>query len=398
MFAFFSLRQPLQKVDLMSSPEDFSKASLHAALTALAVSAVALSLITPLSDLPSLQSLADYGSERASMASAIDAVALDPCYQRVLKHHPDLGTFSIDQLSRYYCGPKDEIYLGETRTWQPLLTFKHEKGVTSEGKPHAPTDLKVWGPLVSMRGVIDALSALHDPALIESARRVNGRFDHAIFRWDTLKYQLVAHRQQEKSGVVQVQSGTRADLTPEEVQQDTMAMLALLQFQDVKQLASYEPIEIQQFEDTVADRDRVSLPTLSLSRIPITTAATFVHVLLVLSLGWLWLNQRELVARPEDDSVFTMFGRSRLSQGCLAVLWLIPVVTPILLVYFSPNRTSVHATLTAINLAFALGIANQTRQLWGMRNSLVTNGPRGSEAEVADSPAPDVVETLDALG
>ncbi len=387
------------------SPLDIncSNACIRAGLAALLFSALAISMLQPLTHGKALDALLKYVSWRFALKEALGQLETDPCWEELTNRGSGAqeskeGGFNF--LLEYRCEPKPRssgiqpqviepspyswLYkdkaikqssmAGADTLWS-ISSFINLRYSYADVQPESPsvpqadTDppatpqgLKITVPIFPIHEVVDLLSELGDGQVLMLARSFSYRYDRSIYNWETLRHKLIIKNKSKEIPVISIPSKGKTYFVRSYSRDELLKYLTL---QDVRSLATYELPDLSEVEFLIKESGRISLPWTS-SPLGLGSASTFVELAILLSLIHFWLFQREAQYSnffPAPGTLFGAYNRTQISQRIFLFLITVPPASAVMLAFRSFDFAPSNGLFAFFTFLFLVSIAYEHRRV-----------------------------------
>lgn len=150
-----------------------SNACTRAGLTALLFSALAISMLQPLTKQKTFEALGKYIGSRLALQYALDELDADPCWQSLNRSESGASKWTISRLTEYQCTSK---------TKEPETKPEPAAPPPNPKVPAPPAGLRVSFPIEQAAMIANLLTALGDGDLLSLARFASNHFNYSIYR------------------------------------------------------------------------------------------------------------------------------------------------------------------------------------------------------------------------
>ena len=332
-------------------------------------------MIKPINDIIALKSLGKYIVLRDNLKIEIDELEKDPCWKALQnsKFGNEINNWNIATLLGHECThPPNEPDKKPSETFETLneneikLRVKEPTVSMPDGRTGPPTDLSIVYQLPNIVAISSILVDLGKLETIKLARSLTYRFDTQIYQWELLRSRMITINMgftPTGKGTFTSSDNKRLKLYTEDHKSfSKKALFKYLTINDVKQLAAYKIPNANDLALLVRDKLKIQLP--SLNPIEYRFAIIFIGVIMVLSLFYFLMYQREAqysAYYPARGTLFGVFNQSRLTKLVFLLLTLVPPVSSILLAIYSRSITYISSVSAALILILSICIAFESK-------------------------------------
>jgi hypothetical protein len=338
----------------------------RAAITALILSAIAISMIRPIKETLALNALREYITLRNVLKIELNELENDS-YWESLKNsklgNQAVNEWNIATLLGYECthpliepnekpNPTTEI-LNEN---QIILKWKEPTTSMPDGRPSPPADFRIVWQIPNIVETSNILTKLGNLEMIELARSVSDKFDREIYLWELFRYRMLTKNigmipTGKKTLTFSLPSDQKIPelYTEDKTSFNRKTLLEYLTLHNVKELSDYRFPDSKDLDFFIRDLSKFKLPTLQ-QPIGFKYATILTAIGIALSVFYFWMYQREAKSSetyPAPGTMFGVFSRTRFTRLIFLMLSVLPLAASVLLaIYTTP--------LTYITIVFAI--------------------------------------------
>jgi hypothetical protein len=288
-----------------------SATCVRAGLSALLFAGFGFTLLPILDRATLADAFGGYVSHRLRLANALESLERDACWQQLTEalNVKDSDSVTVDQMVAFQCvaGPV------ATNT-EPAA---HRESSSSR-RPSQPRAIRMVSGFLPGAEIKEALESLNDDPLLERARRFSNLSEQSIYRWQVLRAQLTPHAVNMVVVMAPPQGTAPGRMRKSDIDDMTL--------RDVRRLSSFEPTSVQAFDEATKEFRQIPIPSLAY-RLGLDGVVQAVDIVVLLSLFWFWLFEREArtsSSSPQPGTMFRAFGRSVSSRLSFYVLLCVP--------------------------------------------------------------------------
>lgn len=320
-----------------------SSACSRAAVTALLLSAIAISIIQPINEMKALTALSKYISLRDMLKIEIEELQTDPCFISLNNNigKEKIKKFSLSKLLDYKCSSSDlsgkidgNSKLGSEKK-EAAFAPKTSSTVVSKKAPQAPSSLSLIYQIPKVVEISEIIYELGNHEVIKLARSTSYKFNRDIYQWEVLRYRMLNNNMRlipaDNQKSIELQTEDRTRFNKEAL------LIKYLNLNDVIQLAEYKLPDSNDLQVLLRDRVSFKLPSLD-QPIGLTFAIILIEIGLALSVFYFWMYQREAQrsdSYPAIGTLFCVLSRSILTRLLFLLLTIVPPIASILLAIYS---------------------------------------------------------------
>lgn len=355
-----------------------SSACSRAAVTALLLSAIAISIIQPINEMKALTALREYISLRDMLKIEIEELQTDPCFIALNNNigKEKIKKFSLSKLFDYECSSSDlsgmiddNSKLGPKKMEAALAPKISSAEVSKNSRPAIPappTDFSasVIYQIPKIVEVSEIIYELGNHEVIKLARSTSYKFNRDIYQWEVMRERMLINNMRlipagqgafivpDNQKSVELQTEDRTRFNKE-------ALMKYLNLNDVIQLAEYKLPDSNDLQALLRDRVSFKLPSLD-QPIDLKFAIIFIEIGLALSVFYFWMYQREAQRSDSYPAIGTLFGvlsRSILTRLLFLLLTIVPPIASILLAIYSWSVSYFSITIAILVSVCSISIA-----------------------------------------
>ncbi len=161
-----------------------SNSCTRAALTALVLAAIAVSLLPLIKKTQALDALAQYIGLRIHLEQELEQLELDPAWAKLKSSEPAAATWTVGSLLKYNA----DLPIGR----EILVPYQERKTPKTESDQAALPSFQVTGKrrIEPIHNIAAALKKLADLNMVNAARQYSPQYDISIHGWRVLWYRL----------------------------------------------------------------------------------------------------------------------------------------------------------------------------------------------------------------
>lgn len=359
-----------------------SSACARAAITALILSAIALSMIQPIKELLALNALVKYTFLREQLRIELDELENDFNWKSLQDSKFGIQAvmeWSIAKLLEYECKDPPTEPKEKSTTETPDINqtkLKEKKPIISipdDVPPSAPSVPKGFGVvrrLYNIRKISSILFELGNLEMIRLARSASYMSNIQIYNWELLRYRIL----QENTGLIPVGKGIstfRSDQSPPKFYTEDRTyfnrdtLLEYLTLHNVRELSNYRFPDTKDLDLSIRDRAKFILPSLK-QPIAFTSAIIFIEFGIALSVLYFWVYQREAQSSntyPAPGTMFGVFSRTYLTKLIFLILSVLPLAASVLLAIYATPLTYISIVFAVLVSIFSVLIVKESNMI-----------------------------------
>ncbi len=338
-----------------------SNSCTRAGLTALLLSAIAISMLQPLTQGRALIALGKYISSRFNLESYLNELDVDPCWKQFKakspNHDPEKSNLSLPL--KYECESGPTSFLVPSTAFSLFASSWQSNVFAQDAPPAPPTNIKALQSIFLIYEIANTLTELGDGKLLALARSYSFRYDNSIYKWSDFRYRLIAQNKHKGDIPIYIKTKDYGEYYVGTYERDEL--INYLTLENIRELSKYEMPNMSEVEGLSNKSGRFNLPWNMVS-LDASSAAIFVEFALLFALIYFWLYQREAKISPYfplGGTLFAVFRRTNVSRVVFKILVAIPPIAAWLLAMRSLYLTKLNVVLAVFILLFSVLIVRE---------------------------------------
>jgi hypothetical protein len=319
-----------------------SEACTRAGTFALLLSAIAISLLSPLVAEYRRTALQNYIGLRVALKGEVDHISANPCW---LKLSEQLGgmhvtkTLTLTELGKYQCkeqsrpdGTEPELSVQASATTpqkRAYLTWDLPEPQTKKGLPPNPVrNLRIISEysLPHLNPITKILTQLDENLDVNAARQFSLKFNNSIDRWTTKLYRMESRN----------------------ASSEYPSAFTLV---DIEELSNFELPDAVAYEELRLGQPTIQTPGISY-QVQLEAGSVLLEIAVLLTVIYFWIFYEEARVSstfPAPGSLFAAFGRRPASRLLFYILIAVPgICSLILAIWLSVYSSSPYMKLTLV--------------------------------------------------
>lgn len=355
-----------------------SEACTRSGLAALILAAAAFGLLTITDEAIRTNALRQYLNLRLALAETMNQLKNEDCWKSLSLKRP-LESLTLEEAERFECiesgghngvdfkvQPKSSqvempgVQPQSSASTPPPIPQAGTKQLLKDSTPTrqlaAPTIFKIVTkyemPYLAL--LKEILSNLGKAELLEKARQVSPRFDHAIFRWEQQRH-LKALRRLRNNGVSVLSGWVDTDKDKSNAKDFSWSTMTI---GDITEITLYELPTYEKSDEIESRRQRISIPSVPIP-LELRTGASILLAGLLLVSTFFWLYYQEGSRNKSfltQGTLFSVLHQHTISRMLFIALTLTPMTSAALLAFKFFSRSHLPSSILHFSLVVLLAI------------------------------------------
>ena len=370
-----------------------SEACTRSGLAALILAAVAFGLLPVTDEEIRTNSLRQYLNLRLALAETMNQIKNEDCWKSLSLNKP-LESISMEEAERLECiessgqsgvdfkvQPKSsqvEMPRVQTQSSSSILppisqagTKKIPRDTTHPRQLPAPTLVNISSKyeMPYLASLKEILSNLGNAELLEKARDVSPRYDHAIFRWEQQRYMNALRRLRSNgenglSGLVD---------TDKDGSNEGDFSWSTMTIGDITEITLYEMPTYEISDEIESRRQRINIPSVPIPMdLRVGASVLLAGLLMVATFFWLYYQEgKRNKAYLTQGTLFSVLHQHTIGRMLLIALTLVPMTSAALLAFKFFSRSSLPNSILLISLVVLLATISLS-VIWNSNIGAVT--------------------------
>jgi hypothetical protein len=376
-----------------------SEACTRSGLAALILAAVAFGLLPVTDEAIRTNSLRQYLNLRLALAETMSQIKNEDCWKSLSLNRP-LQSLSMEEAERLECiesigqsGVDFKVQPKSSQLEMPRVQTQSSSStpppIPQAGKKQFPRDTthtrQLTAPtLLSMSRkyempylaiLKEILSNLGNVELLEKAREVSPRYDHAILRWEQQRYMNALRRLQSngENGLSGLVDTNKDSSNAKDFSWSTMTI------GDITEITLYELPTYEISDEIESRRQRINIPSVPIPMdLRVGASVLLAGLLMVATFFWLYYQEgKRNKAHLTQGTIFSVLHQHTIGRILFIALTLVPMTSAALLAFKFFSSSYLPNSILQISLVVLLSTISLS-VLWNS-NIAKTNVPNKNE-------------------